>query len=244
MKVLRITHIREECFCKNFGVWEYTAYVERLFMSLYQWSWDNFIQKDIWREQCRGKLVFSDLGRRTATAALRRGTRNKESRTARVKSTMFIVTYTIMCNTHPHKITETFVMLMLVCHCHLQISRHNHFKEWPWTGWRLDLTPKKAPERETKEMSFSSVVFQLTWPSHQRRVGGRYFFLSGDDPIGTRKDLDLRPTKTNISEAQDFGSIFWAFNSSFLANFINTYWPASSYNRSSFVSYVGRGGLH
>ena len=115
-------------------------------MSLYQWSWDNFIQKDFWTKQCRGKLVFSDLGRRTATAALRRGTWNKESRTARVKSTMFIVTYT-RCNTHPHKITEAFVMLMLMCHCHLQISRHNHFKEWPWTGWRLDLTPKKAPER-------------------------------------------------------------------------------------------------
>ena len=76
-------------------------------------------------------------------------------------------------------------------------------------------------------MSFSSVVFQLTWPSHQRRVGGRYFFLSGDDPIGTRKDLDLRLTKTNISETQtywkDFESIFYAFDSSFLAHFVNTY---------------------
>ena len=73
-------------------------------------------------------------------------------------------------------------------------------------------------------MSFSSVVAQLTWPSHQRRVGGRYFFLSGGDPIGTRKDLDLRPTKTNISETQkkDFGSIIWPFDSSFLAHFVNT----------------------
>ena len=28
----------------------------------------DFIQKDFWTGQCRGKLVFSDLGRRTATA--------------------------------------------------------------------------------------------------------------------------------------------------------------------------------
>ena len=159
MKVLRFTHTREEC--SQSKTWEYTTYVERVFMSLYQWSWDNFIQKDFWREQCRGKLVFSDLGRRTATAALRRGTRNKESRTARVKSTMFIVTYT-RCNTHPHKITETFVMLMLMCHCHLQISSHNHFKEWPWTRWRLDLTPKKAPERERQKKCRSHQLL-LNW---------------------------------------------------------------------------------
>ena len=61
---------------------------------------------------------------------LRRGTRNKESRTARVKCEQCSLSLTQSVQyTSPHKITETFVMLMLICHCHLQISRHNHFKE-------------------------------------------------------------------------------------------------------------------
>ena len=128
-------------------------------MSLYQWSWDNFVQKDFCTEQCRGKLVFSDLGRRTATAeGNERGTRKVEQRVWSVNN--------VHCHLHnnvqytsPHKITETFAMLILMCHCHLQISRHNHFKEWPWTGWRLDLTPKKAPERERQKKCRSHQLF-------------------------------------------------------------------------------------
>ena len=139
-------------------------------MSLYQWSWDNSIQKDYWTEQCRGKLVFSDLGRRTATAeGNEQGTRKVEQRVWSVNNVHCHLHNNVLY-TSPHKITETFVMLMLMCHCHLQISRHNHFKEWRWTGWRLGLTPKKAPERGKRNVVLISCCStDLAQPSKKSR---------------------------------------------------------------------------
>ena len=98
---------------------------------------------------------------------LRRGTRNKESRTARVKCEQCSLSLTQSVQyTSPHKITGTFVM----CHYHLQLSRHNHFKEWPWTKWRLDLTPKKAPERGKRNVVLISCCStDLAQPSKKSR---------------------------------------------------------------------------
>lgn len=99
MKVLGTTHTREECLeSKTILVFGSTQNMLRGCSCLCISDLKIILFKKISGLNNAGVSWYSRIW--VEEQRLRRGARNKESRAARVKSTMFIVTYT-MCNTHP-----------------------------------------------------------------------------------------------------------------------------------------------